>query len=117
MHSHHHQEHGSPAEPRSAAPAHHHPKAAAGHDRHAGHSVAMFRDRFWIALLLTAPILVWGHMVAGLVGFHPPAFPGSQWLAPDLGTAVFLFGGAPFLKGALGEIRDRLPGMMVLIAL
>jgi Cu2+-exporting ATPase len=77
----------------------------------------MFRDRFWVALLLTVPILLWGHMVPGLLGFHPPSFPGSQWIAPVLGTAVFLYGGSPFLKGALGELRDRLPGMMVLIAL
>ncbi|HET9293141.1 MAG TPA: heavy metal translocating P-type ATPase [Gemmatimonadales bacterium] len=77
----------------------------------------MFRDRFWVALLLTVPILLWGHMVPGLVGFHPPAFPGSQWFAPGLGTIVFLYGGLPFLKGAAGEIRARLPGMMVLIAL
>jgi Cu2+-exporting ATPase len=77
----------------------------------------MFRDRFWIALLLTVPILLWGHMVPGLVGFHPPAFPGSRWIAPVLGATVFLYGGSPFLKGAVGELRDRTPGMMVLIAL
>ena len=114
---HHHEGHGAPPPQRPDDHEHSAPPGGPGHDRHAGHSVAMFRDRFWIALLLTVPILVWGHMVPGLLGFHPPAFPGSQWLAPGLGTAVFLFGGAPFLKGAVGEIRDRLPGMMVLIAL
>ena len=89
----------------------------AGHDRHAGHSVAMFRTRFWMALLLTAPTVVWGHMLTSATGWHAPAFPGSSWLAPALGTVVFVYGGAPFIRGAVREIRDRLPGMMTLIAL
>ena len=89
----------------------------AGHDRHAGHSVAMFRTRFWIALLLTLPTVVWGHMLTSVTGWHAPAFPGSTWLAPFLGTIVFAYGGTPFIRGAVREIRDRLPGMMTLIAL
>ncbi len=89
----------------------------AGHDRHAGHSVAMFRTRFWVALLLTLPTVVWGHMLTSVTGWHAPAFPGSTWLAPALGTIVFAYGGTPFIRGAAREIRDRLPGMMTLIAL
>lgn len=91
--------------------------AHAAHDKHAGHSVAMFRDKFWWTLILTIPTLVWGHMLPGLLGVHAPAFPGSQWIAPVFGTAVFLYGGWPFLQGAVRELRDRLPGMMTLIAL
>src|SRR5918911_2064050 len=64
-----------------------------GHDRHAGHSVEMFRDKFWISLLLTIPTIIWGHMVPRLIGWHPPMFLGSQWIAPLFGTAVFVFGG------------------------
>jgi Cu2+-exporting ATPase len=90
---------------------------AAGHDRHAGHSVEMFRDRFWISLLLTVPTLVWGHMLPGALRYSPPPFPGSAWVSPIFGTAVFLYGGTVFLRGALQELRDRLPGMMTLIAL
>ncbi len=97
------------------------PAAAHGehaeHDRHAGHSVAMFRTRFWIALLLTVPTVVWGHMLTSVTGWHAPAFPGSTWLAPVLGTMVFAYGGTPFIRGAARELRDRLPGMMTLIAL
>ena len=89
----------------------------AGHDKHAGHSVAMFRDRFWLAFLLTLPTLVWGHMLPGLLGYAPPAFPGSRWIAPVLGTVVFFWGGRPFIEGAVRELRERLPGMMTLIAL
>lgn len=87
------------------------------HDRHAGHSVAMFRDKFWVTLLLTAPTLIWGHMLQTALGYSPPAFPGSHWIPAVFGTAVFAYGGTPFLQGAVREIRDRLPGMMTLIAL
>ena len=88
-----------------------------GHDKHAGHSVAMFRDKFWISLLLTLPTLVWGHMLQRAFGYTAPNFPGSQWLPAAFGTAVFVYGGWPFIQGALGEFRDRVPGMMTLIAL
>ena len=89
----------------------------AGHDKHAGHSVAMFRDKFWVSLLLTLPALVWGHMLQGAIGYSAPRFAGSAWIPAVFGTAVFVYGGTPFLKGAAREIRDRLPGMMTLIAL
>ena len=88
-----------------------------GHDRHAGHSVAMFRDRFWISLALTIPTLVWGHMLQNAFGYHAPMFPGARWIPPVFGTAAFLYGGRVFIQGAIGELKDRLPGMMTLIAL
>lgn len=88
-----------------------------GHDRHAGHSVSMFRDRFWWSLALSAPTLVWGHMLPRALGFTPPAIPGSHLVPAIAGTAVFLYGGQPFLVGAVGELRARKPGMMTLIAL
>ena len=87
------------------------------HDRHAGHSVAMFRDKFWISLALTIPTLVWGHMLQRAFGYQAPMFPGAMWIPPVFGTAVFLYAGRVFLQGAIGELKDRLPGMMTLIAL
>jgi Cu2+-exporting ATPase len=77
----------------------------------------MFRTRFWVALALTIPTVVWGHMVPSVTGWHAPGFPGSTWIAPVLGTVVFAYGGSPFVRGALRELRARLPGMMTLIAL
>jgi Cu2+-exporting ATPase len=77
----------------------------------------MFRDKFWISLLLTLPTLVWGHMLQRAFGYHAPMFPGSQWIPAAFGTAVFAYGGWPFLQGARRELQDRLPGMMTLIAL
>jgi Cu2+-exporting ATPase len=90
---------------------------AAAHDKHEGHSVEMFRSKFWISLALTIPTVIWGHMLMRLTGYTPPAVPGAQWIAPVFGTAVFFYGGWVFIEGALRELRDRLPGMMTLIAL
>ena len=89
----------------------------AGNDRHAGHSVAMFRDRFWISLLLTLPTLVWGHMLQRALGYTAPTFPGSQWIPALFGSATFIYGGIPFLRGGIGELKQRQPGMMTLISL
>ncbi|MEO7966247.1 MAG: copper-translocating P-type ATPase [Gemmatimonadaceae bacterium] len=77
----------------------------------------MFRDKFWIALVLTLPALVWGHMLQGLLGYQAPLFAGSRWIPTLFGTAAFVYGGRPFLQGAWREIADRVPGMMTLIAL
>ena len=88
-----------------------------GHDKHAGHSVQMFASRFWVSLALTVPTVIWGHMLMRLTGYTPPTVPGSHWIAPVFGTAVFLYGGLVFLQGAVRELKDRLPGMMTLISL
>jgi Cu2+-exporting ATPase len=87
------------------------------HDKHAGHSVAMFRDKFWSSLALTVPTLVWGHMLQTAFGYRAPMFSGARWIPAVFGTAVFVYGGWPFIQGAWREIQDRLPGMMTLIAL
>jgi len=91
--------------------------ALSAHDKHEGHSSATFRDKFWISLLLTIPTLVWGHMLQDAGGYTAPAIPGSHWIPPIFGTAVFLYGGWVFIQGAMRELRDHLPGMMTLIAL
>ncbi|TAM12412.1 MAG: heavy metal translocating P-type ATPase [Rhodanobacter sp.] len=89
----------------------------AGHDKHAGHSVEMFRDRFWLSLALTLPALVWEPMLQEWFGYTAPRFPGAQYLPAIFGTVVFLYGGWVFVKGAWGELIDRLPGMMTLISM
>ena len=70
-------------------------------ERHEGHSVAMFRDRFWITLLLSIPTLVWSEMVQHMFGFSAPAFPGSRYVPAFFGTAVYFYGGLVFVKGGL----------------
>jgi Cu2+-exporting ATPase len=97
-----------------------HEQRAADHgarDKHAGHSVAMFRKKFWVTLLLTLPTLVWGEMIPRALGFTPPAVPGARWIPMVFGIAVFLYGGLVFLQGAWREIVDRSPGMMTLISI
>src|SRR5215469_4364876 len=95
---------------------HAHGAEHAGHDMHGDHSVAMFRRKFWVSLVLTVPTLVWGHMLQSL-GYTGPHFPGVEWIPPEFGTAVFFYGGWVFIQGAMHELRNRLPGMMTLIAL
>ena len=87
------------------------------HDRHEGHSVAMFRDRFWITLLLSIPTLVWSDMIQTWFRFTAPEFLGSAYVPAIFGTAVYLYGGWVFLLSGLRELRERLPGMMTLISL
>jgi Cu2+-exporting ATPase len=89
----------------------------AQHQEHAGHSVAMFRHKFWLSLVLTMPSLVWGQMLPRAFRYTAPHFPGAMWIPPVFGTAVFVWGGWVFMKGAIHELRIRMPGMMTLIAL
>ncbi|HTJ23592.1 MAG TPA: copper-translocating P-type ATPase [Gemmatimonadaceae bacterium] len=77
----------------------------------------MFRDKFWLTLLLTIPTLVWGEMIPRLLGFTPPAVPGARWIPVVFGTAVYFYGGWVFVQGAWRELADRTPGMMTLISL
>ena len=93
-----------------------HPPGMA-HDKHAGHSVAMFRDRFWISLLLTVPVIAYSEMIQMWLGVTVPSFSGSGLIPPLFGTAIFIYGGQPFLKGARQEVRNRQPGMMLLIGM
>jgi len=90
-----------------------------GHDRHAGHGAhgEMFRRRFWISLILSVPVVAFSHMVADLLGYPMPDFPGAMWIPPVLGTVIFIYGGTPFLTGGWAELRSRRPGMMLLIGM
>ena len=87
------------------------------HDRHAGHSVAMFRDKFWLSLVLTIPVVVLSHDVQTWFGYTVPSFPGSEYVPAILGTVIFMYGGFVFIRGAQTELTDRQPGMMTLISL
>src|ERR1700732_4382201 len=91
--------------------------AHASHDRHAGHSVAVFRDKFWLSIALTIPVVFWSTDVQHWLGYTAPSFPGSKFIPPILGTVVFVYGGLVFIRGAWGELADHKPGMMSLISL
>jgi Cu2+-exporting ATPase len=80
--------------------------------------VADFRRRFWVSLLLTVPVLLLSPMIQGWMGVAEAwDFPGDAWLQWLLATAIFAYGGWPFLKGLFEELRERNPGMMTLIGL
>lgn len=117
-------EHHADADTHGQAMHHGHPHSALdedhqvhGHGEHAGHSTAMFRERFWWSLILSIPVVIFSPMVAHLLGYPLPAFPGSTWVPPVLDTIIFVYGGTPFLKGGWKEVKSRQPGMMLLIAM
>jgi Cu2+-exporting ATPase len=94
--------------------------APQGGSAHAGHGdmVADFRRRFWVCLVLTVPVLVLSPMVRDFTGQGmAPLFAGEEWVALALSSIIYFWGGWPFLKGALPEIRSGRPGMMTLVAL
>jgi Cu2+-exporting ATPase len=109
----------SKAAPRSPLGGEHagHAMTAAGHDRHEGHSVAMFRDKFWLSLAMTIPTVLLSPEVAGWIGYTIPPIPGIEYVPAILGTIIFFYGGMVFIRGAQGELTDRKPGMMTLISL
>jgi len=91
-----------------------------GHDAHGGHAmmVADFRKRFWISLIVTVPILLLSPLIQQLLGLEGIIkFPGDTYLLFVLSSAVYFYGGWPFLKGIYGELKSKSPGMMTLIAL
>ncbi|HEX2064658.1 MAG TPA: HAD-IC family P-type ATPase, partial [Acidimicrobiales bacterium] len=76
----------------------------------------MFRRRFWLSLLATIPLVVTSEMVMDWFGYELD-FYGMATLGPVLGSFVFWWGGWPFLAGGYSEVRDRQPGMMLLISM
>ncbi len=94
----------------------------AGHEDHGGHAghgdhVGQFRRLFWIMLVLAVPVVGLNEMFARLLGYELPDAAWVWWVSPILGTVIYVWGGRPFLTGAVSEIRARQPGMMLLIAL
>jgi P-type Cu2+ transporter len=105
----------------SGASCHDHSRGSADdhedHGKHHGHSVEMFRRKFWVSLALTIPALIWDPMLQDWFGYRAPRFAGSDFIPVVFGTLVFFYGGWVFLKGGYRELAQRLPGMMTLISL
>ncbi|MCW4386542.1 heavy metal translocating P-type ATPase [Salinibacterium sp. SYSU T00001] len=87
-----------------------------GHSGHGDH-VGQFRRLFWIMLVLAVPVVGFSGMFAMILGYSLPDAAWAGWISPLLGTVMYVWGGAPFLAGAIGEIKARKPGMMLLIGL
>lgn len=118
-----HANHAKPAAQPMDHSAHNNHGAHAGHDAHSGHGgmheghATLMRNRFWVSLVLTIPVLIYSPLIQQWFNYTPPQFTGSEWIAPILGTLIFIFGGFPFLGMARGEIQSRQPGMMTLISI
>ena len=91
----------------------HHEHHGGGHGDHA----TDFRRRFLISSLLAVPVVMFSMMFSELLGYPLPSGPWVPWVSPLLGSVIFFYGGAPFLTGAWSEIKQRQPGMMLLISL
>lgn len=85
-------------------------------DKHAGHHTHDFLKRFWICLVITIPVLLLSPMIQQWVGFEVN-FPGDKYVLLILGSIIYFYGGWPFLKGMISEIRNKAVGMMTLVAL
>jgi len=99
---------------------HAHHQERKGMATHAGHDrmVDDFRRRLWISLALTIPVLATSEMLQHLLGLRGVlAFPGARYVEFGLASAVYFYGGWPFLTGLVAELRNRLPGMMTLVGL
>src|SRR5229473_1206767 len=80
------------------------------HGHHAGHSVAMFREKFWLSFGLTIPAVIWSPEVQHWLAYTAPSFPGSRFI-PAISYAVFCwYKDIVFIRGARGELADRKPG-------
>lgn len=86
-----------------------------GHGSHAGHE-KMFRDRFWVSLVLSIPVLIFSPALQEWLGYTAPTFPGSTWITPLLAVVIFSTGGLPFLQMATGELREKQPGILILFS-
>ena len=86
------------------------------HSGHGSHSsgIADFKKRFYVVLVLTIPIMLLSEMIQHWFGIHF-SFPGSKYVLFFLSSIVFFYGGWPFLKGLVGELRAKNPGMMTLV--
>lgn len=99
---------------------HHNHENHQGHDshHHSSHHAMMIKDfkkRFWISLAVTLPILFLSPMIQGLLGYSL-TFNFSAYVLFALSAFVYFYGGWPFLKGLVDELKKKQPGMMTLIA-
>jgi Cu2+-exporting ATPase len=77
----------------------------------------MFKQKFWLSLILTLPVLYFSQTIQDLLGYNAVTFQGSVYIPAILGVFIFFYGGLVFIRGAKAELASRAPGMMTLISL
>ncbi len=112
--SHYHEHHTTPAT--KAHEQHKENMHHAGHDKHAGHHTGDFLKRFWLCVILTISVLALSHMIQQWIGLDFK-FTGDNYLLLLLGCIIYFYGGMPFFKGMVSEIKDGAIGMMTLVAM
>lgn len=86
-----------------------------GHSNHAA-MVKDFQIRFWVSLALTLPVLILSPMIQGFLGIPGMfSFKGDIYVVFFLSSLIYFYGGWPFLKGLWNEVKNKQPGMMMLI--
>jgi P-type Cu2+ transporter len=121
-HNHHNDHHTTetPAKQKPSSSLHmHHAQPANpphGHEGHNHHAMMIddFKKRFYVVLILTVPVMLLSEMIQHWLNIHIN-FPGSKYVLLALSSVVFVYGGLPFLKGWLQEMKAKNPGMMTLI--
>lgn len=101
--------------PMGQQPQKHHQQEQEDFNKHKGHHTGDFLKRFWISMVITVPVLLLSHMIQQWLGFRF-SFPGDKFVLLALGTFIYYYGGMPFLKGMIGELKAKAIGMMTLIA-
>ncbi len=123
-HKHHHDHNHQKDKKRHDSHGHHEHKGSGGHGHgshdHSEHHEMMIRDfrkRFIISVIITIPVLLLSPMLQNLLGFEFTLFPGhDKYILFVLSSIVYFYGGWPFLSGLAGELKQKRPGMMTLIA-
>jgi len=88
------------------------------HDHHNHHAMMVkdFRKRFFFSLILLFPILTLSPMIQTFLGIDL-RFTGDLYILLFLSTILFIYGGLPFFKGTIDEMKQKVPSMMSLIGL
>lgn len=86
------------------------------YSKHEGHSVEMFKKKLYVSLVLTLPVLILSPIIQEFLNYSLK-FKGDVFLLFIFSSIVFFYGGSPFLKGSVNELKRKVPGMMTLISL
>lgn len=106
-----------PAKQKEKIPEHKRSADRSSFDKHVGHSINIFKIKFWVSLILSIPIVAYSDIVEQLLNYTAPRFFGSEYIPFILSSVIFFYGGWIFIASAFRELKAKLPGMMTLITL
>jgi P-type Cu2+ transporter len=84
---------------------------------HHGSMIEDFKKRFIVCIILTVPVFFLTPYIQVILGIGQLISPSNDNYALFiLSSAVFFYGGYPFFKGLISEIKSLNPGMMTLVS-